>query len=405
MSDLPRVLCVDDEENILKAIKRSLRKHFDITTANSGKEGLEILSKEAPFAVIVSDMKMPEMTGAVFLRHVRAEWPDTVRVLLTGFADIASVTSAVNEGYIYRFLTKPCSAQVLAGTIEDAIRQHTLLTAERTLLEKTRKGSIKALTDILAIASPSAFGRATRICKLATMMAQTVGMEEIWQVEVAAMFCQVGSITLPAGTALKLYENQPLTPQEDAMVARIPQMSRSILANIPRLESVLDIMLYMGKNFDGTGLPDNHLAGEEIPLGSRILKLAEAAEKRQSMGENPARVFDYVRTQKGQFDPALLKIFHELTASGDYLDEVRGLNVHELRTGMILTEDVRSTSGVLLVACGQEVTVSLLERIQNYHDTTGLQLPLWVKNPEFSLGDEVEAETGVVATPEEVSSS
>ncbi len=383
MSNLPRVLCVDDEENILKAIQRSLRKKFTIRTAGSGKEGLEILRNEGPFEVVVSDMKMPEMTGAVFLRHARKECPQTIRLLLTGFADLDSVVSAVNEGSIYRFLSKPCSAKDLAQAIDDAVEQHRLLTAEKVLLEETLKGSIKALTDILAMASPTAFGRATRIRNLAILLAKDLELENLWPIDMAAMFCQIGSITLPAETALKLYQNEALTPQEEVMVARMPAMSRSILANIPRLEPVLDIMLYMGKNFDGSGVPDTRMVGEDIPLGSRILKLAEAAEKLQSAGESPGRVVDFLRTQEGVYDPVVLKSFIKLSSAGHTQEDVRGVTVQELRTGMVLTEEVRSKSGVLLVAAGQEVTVSLLERIQNYNDTTGLQLPMWVHNPGF----------------------
>ncbi len=382
MNDLPRVLCVDDEENILRAIQRSLRKKFDIHTACSGQEGLEILRAEEPFEVVISDMKMPQMTGAVFLRHARKECPQTIRLLLTGFADLNSVVSAVNEGSIFRFLSKPCSVKDLAAAIDEGVNQHRLLTAERVLLEETLKGSIKALTDILAMASPAAFGRATRIRNLAAILAQDLGCENIWQVEVAAMFCQVGSITLPSETAMKLYQNEALSPQEEAMVARIPEMSRGLLANIPRLEPVLEIMLHITKNFDGSGLPETHLAGQDIPLGARILKLAEAAEKLQSVGESPGRVVDYLRTQEGVFDPAILKSYVKLASVGHTHDNVRGVSALELRTGMELTEDVRSKAGVLLVAAGQEVTLSLLERIRNYNDTTGLKLPLWVKTME-----------------------
>lgn len=383
MSDLPRILCVDDEANILKAIQRSLRKKFAISTAGSGKEGLEVLQREGPFEVVVSDMKMPEMNGALFLKHVRKLSPHTVRLLLTGFADIDSVVSAVNQGNIYRFLSKPCPAQVLAAAIDDAVAQHRLLTSQKVLLEQTLKGSIKALTDILSMANPAAFGRASRIRNLAVALAGDLGMEELWEVEVAAMFCMVGSITLPAETAMKLYRNEPLDQAEKAMVARIPEMSRSILANIPRLEPVLNILLYMEKNFDGTGQPTDSVAADEIPLGARILKLAEAAEKRQSMGDTPGRVLDYLHAQEGVFDPAVLQSFSKLSDAGDIVEEVRGVSVHELRTGMVLTEEVRSRAGVLLVAAGQEVSVSLLERIQNYHDTIGLELPLWVRNPEL----------------------
>ena len=167
-------------------------------------------------------------------------------------------------------------------------------------------------------------------------------------------------------------------------------MSRSILSNIPRLEPVLEILMYMGKNFDGSGEPPIRVAGEDIPAGARVLKLAEAAEKLQSAGESPGRTLDILRTQEGVFDPGVLKAFLQIASQGGAHEEVRGVTIHELRTGMVLTEEVRSKTGVLLVAAGQEVTVSLLERIQNYNDTTGLKLPMWVKNPDLEKTGEQE---------------
>lgn len=383
MNDLARVLCVDDEANILTAIQRSLRKSFDIRTAGGGREGLEILEREGPFKVVVSDMRMPEMNGAMFLKQVRAQWPATVRLLLTGYADLDAVTAAVNEGSIYRFLTKPCSTGVLMAAIQDAVKQHDLLTAEKVLLEETLKGSIAALTDILSLAGPAAFGRGTRIRKLAVLLAKDLAMEGLWELEVAAMFCQVGTITLPADTALKLYQNELLTPQEEAMVARLPLMSLSILGNIPRLEGVLRILTYLQKNYDGSGEPADRLAGEDIPLGARILKAAVACEKLQSAGHSLVRTMDCLRITEGVYDPQVLKSLAAVAGESSVQEETRGVSAHELRTGMILTEDVRALTGVLLVAAGQEVTVSLLERIHNYNDTVGLRLPLWVRNPDY----------------------
>mgnify|MGYP006312803811 CR=1 FL=1 len=126
---LPRVLCVDDEEKLLKAIVRTLHRRCEIHTATGGEEGLRLLEEEGPFEVVCSDMRMPGMNGAEFLREVRKRAPGSVRLLLTGFADLDPVVPAVNEGYIYRFIGKPCTGQVLWEAIEDAVRQHRLITA------------------------------------------------------------------------------------------------------------------------------------------------------------------------------------------------------------------------------------------------------------------------------------
>ncbi len=387
MSTKPRILCVDDEENILKAIQRSLRKKYEIETAISGQEGLDVLASNGPFDVVVSDMKMPEMNGATFLRHVRQKYPDTVRMLLTGFADMDTVVTAVNEGYIYRFLAKPCSAGVLADAIDGAVRQHQLLTSERVLLEQTLKGSIRALTEILALANPAAFGRGTRISQLAILLAKDLKVADPWQVEVAAMLSQIGCIALPQDTAMRWYSGAELSELENDMILRLPEVTRNVLKPIPRLEPVLDILSNYILNFDGTGLPGNKLEGEEIPIGARILKVCIHCEELVAKGATPGNVLDALRANKGWYDPRIINSYENVASQGGAEETIRGVTLPELRTGMVFTEDVKSSTGVLLVASGQECSISLLERIQNYADTTGLNLPMWVKNPELAAED------------------
>ena len=388
MSDKPRVLCVDDEENILSAIRRSLRKQFDIHTATSGRKGLEILAAEGPFHVVISDMKMPEMNGAEFLRHARRVSPDTVRILLTGFAELDTVVAAINKGHIFRFMTKPCSAGDLLAGIEAALAQHALQSAEKVLLEQTLKGSISALIEVLSLASPEGFGRAKRIATLATGLAGKLGLEQLWPLEMAAMLSQIGTVILPQDTAGRLYRGEKLTPQEQAMVARIPQVNQDVLGNIPRLEPVLEIMSCLQKNYDGSGTPQNKMAGEDIPVGSRILRVATRIEELQNIGYAPSRILDDMRVRPGVFDPAVMKIVDQVIDMTGSDSSVRGVTLLELRTGMVLTEEVRTVGGLLLVASGQEVSVSLLERIQNYNDTVGLRLPLWVEVPEGSAPED-----------------
>ncbi len=387
MSTKPRILCVDDEENILKAIQRSLRKRYDISTAISGKDGLELLANKGPFDVVISDMKMPEMNGATFLRHVRQGYPETVRMLLTGFADMDTVVTAVNEGYIYRFLAKPCSAAVLASAIDDAVRQHELLTSEKVLLEQTLKGSIRALTEVLALANPAAFGRGSRISQLAMLLAKELNVQDHWQVEVAAMLSQIGCITLPQETAMRWYSGSELSEVEQEMVLRMPEITQNVLKTIPRLEPVMEILTAQPVNYDGTGSEGLNLVGEDIPIGARILKICAQVEELIAKGATTGNVVDVLRAGEGLFDPVIVDAYERIAPSRSAVETIRGITLQELRTGMVFTEDVKSSKGVLLVVSGQECNVSLLERIQNYNETVGLNLPMWVQNQD-SLDDE-----------------
>lgn len=376
----PRILCVDDEPHILNAIARSLRSSLDITIAESGRRALEIMCEaDEPFQVVVSDMKMPEMTGAVFLAHARRQFPDTVRILLTGFAELENVVRAVNEGHIFRFLAKPCSTKDLLSAIQDGVRHHELLTSERVLLEQTLRGSIDALIEVLSLASPTLFGRAKRMRTLADMIAAHAGVEDRWLLEVAANLSQIGRITLPDGTATKLAMGEPLSEIEEAMVEQVPEMARAILGRIPRLDAILEIIDYIDKNFDGSGRPRNKTAGESIPFESRVLRLAGRVEELQGRGYSVRRILDTIRLESGHFDPRLVRSYEAISHIADDKTGTRGVAMYELRTGMCIVEPVRSRAGVMLVAGGQEVSESLLGRIQNYHDTVGIEEPIWVR--------------------------
>ena len=131
-------------------------------TAPGPFEGLEILRKTPGFAVVVSDMRMPVMDGATFLANVRTMAPESVRVLLTGQSDLEAAALAINEGQIFRFLLKPCPPKTLVAAMHASVAQHRLVTAERVLLEETLHGSVKTLSEILAMAYPAAFGRSAR---------------------------------------------------------------------------------------------------------------------------------------------------------------------------------------------------------------------------------------------------
>jgi response regulator RpfG family c-di-GMP phosphodiesterase len=168
--------------------------------------------RSAPYSVVVSDQRMPRMDGVTFLANIRGIAPATVRVLLTGQADMESAIAAINEGNIFRFLTKPCPTTVMLKALSDCIEQHRLILAEKVLLEQTLRGSIKALIDILCLANPIAFGRATRVRRSVEQLLTCFEIRERWPVEVAAMLSQIGCVTLPPATVEKLYRLHPLSP-------------------------------------------------------------------------------------------------------------------------------------------------------------------------------------------------
>jgi CheY-like chemotaxis protein len=363
------VLCVDDEPNVLEGLCLHLRRKYDVVTATSGAEGIKLLEADPTMAVVLSDMRMPGMDGTAFLTRAREVLPDAVRILLTGQADLDSAIGAVNQGQIFRFLTKPCPPQMLLASVESAAEQYRLITSERVLLEQTLHGSIKALTDVLALTSPVSFGRATRVKELVGELAGTVGMSELWQVEVAAMLSQLGAITLPQETVEKVYYGQPLTDAEEKMVARIPAVTEQLLGSIPRLEAVREILATYGKPFRKATAaqdPRKHV----VETGAHMLRVALDFDALEGQGNAGPRAVDTMRGRADRYDPALLDALAKIRSTGRAQDEVRELPISALWVGMELADDVRMTAGPLLAPKGYGITSGFLERVRNFKPGT-----------------------------------
>ena len=363
--NLPRILIVDDEVLVLDALQRQLRTHFDVTVASEPKEAMKLVVSKGPYAAVVSDLRMPGMDGVALLYCIRKLSPDTVRVLLTGYADVETATAAVNEGNIFRFLNKPCPTVTLIRALEASVEQHRLLTTERVLLEQTLRTGLKTLTDILALVNPVAFGRAIRARKLISELASLEKVSDPWQAEIAAMLAPIGWVTLPAETASKLYHGAALSLSEQAIVDNLPTLTEKLLANIPHLEPVREILLYQDKHYDGQGPPPNKTCGDAIPWGARALKAISDFDVLESQGYSAEAALDTMRVRTGWYDPAMLKSLEKLRGGKPRDATVMKVPLQAVQPGMIFAEDVKTNSGLPLIARGQEVTPSLIERIRN----------------------------------------
>lgn len=355
-SERPRILLVDDEPALLEGLERHLRKHFEVFTSTSAAHALDLIAFKGPFAVVVSDMRMPHVSGAVFLSRVREIAPDTVRMLLTGHADSESAMAAVNEGQIFRFLTKPCPSFQMQTHIEEAVKHHNLLTVERTLLEKTFRSAVKALTDIIALTSPLASGRGTRMRTRVTAMCDRLELKERWHIEVAAMLCELGAITLPEETAKKYYSGGALDKHEQAVVSAMARVGRNLIADIPRLEPVLALLdEYEAAVHAGS-------EGKCTELGAQLLLLARDLDVLESTG-TPAKVAaKMLATRPERYGERAISAL----AVPDVAENVVLLSLNEILEGMVFAEDVKTEQGTLLVARGYEVTQSFLLRARAY---------------------------------------
>ncbi|MGO9372963.1 MAG: HD domain-containing phosphohydrolase [Syntrophobacteraceae bacterium] len=375
-----KILFVDDDPNILAAFERQLRKDFSVHTALGGEEGLRAISAHDPFAVIVSDLRMPGMDGIQFLSRVRQTAADSVRIMLTGNADLATAIDAVNQGNVFRFLTKPCEQQVLFNALSDGVRQYKLITAERELLEKTLRGSIKVLSEILHLLNPEAFGRASRITRYAREIASAMGVSGIWQIETAAALSQIGCVILPEAALKKLYRGQELTGEESQLFAMHPCIGSDLLSHIPRMKTIAKIIADQEKNFDGSDSPQESNGGEEIPLGARILKVVLDFDTLKARGVSNSEASGKMAKSTGRYDPDVLSALRRILAA-ELHDEERTVKSNELVDGMILAQDIRFLDGRIFVGRGYEVNLTLRERIKNFSQKPGLQEPVRVTVP------------------------
>lgn len=372
----PSVLLVDDEPAVLDGLVRNLRGDFELSTAVSGRAALDAL-RDGSFAVVVSDLRMPGMDGVTVLSYAQDLAPDSVRILLTGQADVEAASRAVNLGQIFRFLTKPISAKDLVTILRSAVRQHQLQTAERELLESTLQGAIQTLLDTLALANPLAFARATRIQRLVARILDVLEIDERWQIEVAAGLSQLGAITLPLTVAEKLHVGAPLQPGEHEFVERLPHLGEQLLKNIPRLEDIRAIIRLQDQRYDGKGPDEFGPAGQDIPFGARILKVALLADRLTAGGASLSTVRAELAADAHAYDPVLLRAIDLLLE--DREQGVRAVTPAELSEGMILVKDIVDSERRLLVGAGQEISRNLIERVRNFDRTTGVVQPIYVQ--------------------------
>lgn len=375
-----KVLLVDDESNVLQAYTRVLRRRFSLDVALGGQEALAVLAA-CPYAVIVSDMRMPGMDGVELLARVHELYPDTTRVMLTGNADQATAMEAVNRGAIFRFLNKPCDSELLALTLDAGIRQHQLVTAEKQLLERTLKGTLEVLVELLSILDPISFGRAQTLGALAEGVARDLAMPDPWVLGIASILSQIGILTVPDALVTKLHTGGFLNSEEREIANRVPEIGSNLLKRIPRLEQVAEAIYYMSKNFNGTGFPADGRKGADIPLGGRILRVAADYLNLLGTKGEPKLAVAEMEFRSSWYDLAVVRSLARVLKEQEPAQpetEIQALTLKQLRIGQLLDGDIQTATGLLLVPAGTRLGLTHLEKLRNFARLGGIREPITV---------------------------
>jgi len=370
-----RILFVDDDTHALRGFERTMRRHFEVEVAPGPREGLALIKQqEEPFAAVIADMNMPGMHGIQFLQHVERIAPDSVRLMLTGHPNMTIAMKAVNDGHIFRFLTKPCPPGVLKKALTAAVELYQTRQTERELLEQTFQGSISVLTDVLAVANPIAFGRSQRVHRLVTQLYKAMDRPLGWEEQVAAMLSHLGCITVPPETLEKSVNGEHLHCEELRLMRHHPRVAYDLLEPIPRLEKVREIIRWQNASLspDDTQDTDDSLialpdvpVGQSIPFASKVLELAIDFDTIEAGGLGRRDALEAILERKGQYDPEIIAALRRVMGeAGEAL--ARALFVKDLRTGMILSEGVTTRDGLLIVARGAEVSPAVLEKLRSW---------------------------------------
>jgi response regulator RpfG family c-di-GMP phosphodiesterase len=415
-----RILCVDDEPNILSSLRRLLRaKGYTVLLANSGQEGLDLLETEQ-VDLIISDMRMPEMDGAQFLEKVRQRHPDILRLLLTGYADVKSIIDAINRGEIYRYITKPWDDDDILLILRDALERKALEQEKRRLEELTQRQneelkalnasleakvqartqdlraandklkanfltSIKVFSSLIEMRSPKLAGRSRRVADLARKIALKMGLDtrEVQAIFVAGLLVDIGKVGFPdelLGTAIHSMDGAEL-----GQFYKHSVRAEQVLMPLEDLQQSAHFLRSQHESVDGTGFPDGLIASA-IPLGAKILALASDYDSYQTGGivnrrlpaDEAQRMI--VRSANSRYDPAVVNAFVHLH-DPNYVEQKaeQDVPVQQLQPNMLLAHDLLSKEGLLLLPADFVLTETMIKRIKLYDASHSKKMSLRIK--------------------------
>lgn len=374
-----KILFVDDEPAVLSGYQRLLHSEFKVDTAVGGAGALIAIESNGPYAVVVSDLQMPQMDGIQFFSKVKTSSPDTIGILLTGNAGVQSAISAVNEGNIFRFLTKPCSKELLCQTLNTALAQYRLVIAEKDLLEKTLHGSINVLTEVLSLVNPAAFSRATRLRRYMAHIARKMSLGNSWKLEVAAMMSQLGCVTIDPETIDAVYAGQKLSAEQQAHYDTHPIVARDLLSNIPRMEPVAWMIAHQNQPAPVEGDITNRERAD-MRLGAELLRITLGFDELLLQGTSRTEAAHRLSRQFKGLDKRIFEALVELEPE-PHEKKVHTCSIKELAPGMILDQEIRTQGGQLIAARRQEVTAPLILKLKSFRDREAIADQVVVSAP------------------------
>jgi CheY-like chemotaxis protein len=355
----PRILCVDDERAVLDGFKLHLGRRFDVRVASSGPEALATIVSDGPFAVIITDMRMPQMDGVELLTAAQQFVTDTSLIMLTGNLDVITATEAINRGRVFRFLNKPCPMPAIVDAVTQGVERFDLLRENRELLNSTFVGAVRVLTDVLELSQPSIFARANFVAELAHRLFSLLGIPERWEYKLAMRLSRIGAVVLSASDG-----DAPSDSSAAKVGAREAEIGGKLLGNIPRLSLVAQIVAASG-NPTGFTYESTEANDEIVQTGATVIYIAWLMDGFLLCGMAPHAVARCVADSLSAASPKLLTAVMNLATEVAASRKLASVCVRlsELVEGMVTAEAIPAESGLYLAA-GINLSLPMIHRLR-----------------------------------------
>ena len=385
------VLIVDDDPVVRKLTRDMLSKITDAVHAVScGTDAVRVAPQLDPDLILL-DVTMPDMDGFEVCEKLRADsrTREVPIIMVTALNDRQSRLRGLEAG-ADDFISKPYDRMELRTRVKTILKvnRYRRLMDERDQRQRAWQGALKVLSELLAIRDPETFGVARRVERRAVDLARRLRMPDTDNIRLAAMFCQLGRLTIPDSVLTKASSNIHLSPAEKTMIRAIPESSRTILEHIPELKQIANIVYWQDKNYDGTGFPLSDLDGRTIPIASRIIRVARDFEQLIEAGLSSDEAQLRLHSQDRWYDPAVLTALDAqlLDEAAEYSMRAMTIRLNDLRIGMEILEEIITTDDLLVVVgAGTQITGSMLERLHNFARLKGIREPIVIKRPDAFL--------------------
>jgi CheY-like chemotaxis protein len=378
------IMVVDDQPANLKLLEELLTQQgHAVRSFPRGRLALEAASRNLPDLVLL-DINMPEMDGFEVCRRLKADdklAPIPV-LFLSALSEAQDKVSAFRAGGV-DYITKPFQVEEVRARVETHLQLYRARQVERDLLERTLNGAVKTLADLAHLTSPTLTERSGALRSMVVHIAAQLRLPDLWQYELAATLCLIGCITLPSDTFEHAYVAGKASSEELQMYRAHPDIGFRILSRIPRLENVAEMIRL--QQVETSNWANDHAAER----GSCMLRTAQELDRRTLRGIPFQTACDQLRAAPGKYPTVLLDSLKGYSPSRVHF-EVKRLPAPQLLPGMILDDDVVTESGLMVISKGTTLTVTLIERVQNFARTRGVRGAIQVRAPLGSYADELQ---------------